>query len=399
MPFSATWYNLLDNAEELPSDSTLLTPLSRKPFRITDVQEQRVLIEFREEDETTPLQREQFETLFQRVKEAQDSFDLDRLPPDAEPYATVLSLHPRFELDDREGILRETETPSSSPLVDAHEVDSQKGRREEPDIPVYADSLLLIDALERNNPTDLEGMETPALVNLYTFLSDVQRDANDLRQDVRSVLLDRLHHDQPVPGQYGSVQRTSRRNRSLKDEDEVLELLEDAGIDRERVTSVDTGKVDEALEVTEVAESDVYEIEESEYVRKAEVDEEEKETRLQGLKDQLAATDEDTEELQQEIEELEHRIDDLTSFESGTSFQTNDAEEEETEPTVEAMMDNMGNPEDEIVCPIDGCEYSHRSVSSVARHVSGSSTDKHIWENTSCAGWRDFVRKHGESPG
>ena len=164
-------------------------------------------------------------------------------------------------------------------------------------------------------------METPVLVNLYTLLSDVQRNANDLRQDVRSVLLNRLHHDQPVSGQYGSVQRTSRRNRELKDEEEVLEVLDEAGISRERVTSVDASKVDDALEVVEVAESDVYEIEESEYVRKADVDEDEKQSRLQGLKDQLAATDEDTEELQAEIEELEQRIDSLTSFESGASFQ------------------------------------------------------------------------------
>jgi hypothetical protein len=102
----------------------------------------------------------------------------------------------------------------------------------------------------------------------------------------------------------GSVQRTSRRNRLLRDEEKVLELLEAEGIDRERVTTVDISKVDDALDVSELSESDVYEIEESEYVRKAEVDEETKESRLQGLKDQLAATDEDTEELQEEIEEL-----------------------------------------------------------------------------------------------
>jgi len=76
--------------------------------------------------------------------------------------------------------------------------------------------LLLIDALERHDPTELKECETPALINLYTLLSDVQRNAGDLRQDVREVLLGRLHHDQPVHGQYGSVQRTSRRNRSLK---------------------------------------------------------------------------------------------------------------------------------------------------------------------------------------
>ena len=243
MPFSTSWHTLLDNAEELPSDATLLTPLSRKSFRVTDVQEHRLLIEYGDDGGTIPLQRDQFETLFQRVQDAQHGFELDRLPTDAEPYATVLSLHPRFELNDREGTLTETEMSTSSPLVDAHDVTSETSDREEPDIPVYADALLLIDALERHDPTGLDGMGTPALVNLYTLLSDVQRNANDLRQDVRSVLLNRLHHDQPVSGQYGSVQRTSRRNRSLKDEDEVLDLLEGAGIDRERVTTVDTTKV------------------------------------------------------------------------------------------------------------------------------------------------------------
>ena len=322
MSFRVSWGNLLDNAEELPPDAILLTPLSRKPFRMTDVQEHRILIEYRNENETVPLQRDQFETLFQRVEDAKGGFELDRLPPGAEPYATVMSLHPRFTLDDQEGLLVESETPTNSPLVDAHEIETETDRREEPDIPVYADALLLIDALERYDPTALEELETPSLVNLYTLLSDVQRNANDLRQDVRAALLDRLHHDQPVSGPYGSVQRTSRRNRTLKDDEEVLGLLEDAGIDRERVTSVDSSKVDEALAVTELAESDVYEIEESEYVRKAEVDEDTKETRLQGLKDQLAATDEETEGLQQEIEDLEQRIEDLTSFDSGTSFHT-----------------------------------------------------------------------------
>jgi hypothetical protein len=324
MPFSVSWHTLLDALEDLPSDATLVTPLSRKAFRITDVQEHRVLIEYHEDSGTVPLQREQFETLYERVHEADAGFDLDRLPPDAEPFATVLSVHPRFEVDDREGTITETETPSSptSPLVDADLGTESDEARAEPDIPVYSDALLLIDALERHDPTDLPTMETSDLVNLYTLLSDVQRNANDLRQDVTDVLLDRLHHDRPVYGQYGSVQRTARRNRSLKDDEEVLAVLEDAGIDRGRVMGVDRSKVDDALEVTELAESDVYDINESEYVRKAEVDEEVKESRLQGLKDRLADADEDTEELQREIEELEARIDDLTSFESGRSFRT-----------------------------------------------------------------------------
>jgi len=102
----------------------------------------------------------------------------------------------------------------------------------------------------------------------------------------------------------------------------VLERLENAGIDRERVLSVDRSKVDEALEVTTVSESDVYEVEENEYGRKAEVDEDVKESRIQGLKDRLAASeDEEANQLRVEIEDPEQRIDDLTSFCTGTEIQ------------------------------------------------------------------------------
>ena len=60
-------------------------------------------------------------------------------------------------------------------------------------------------------------------------------------------------------------------------------------------------------------------IEESEYVRKADVDEDRKETRLQGLKDQLALSDDrDAAELRQEVEELGQRIEELTEFNPGT---------------------------------------------------------------------------------
>jgi hypothetical protein len=326
MPFSVSWHTLLEELDDPPEGATLITPLSHDRFRVSDVQEQRVVVEFldRDIDETRPLQRDQFETLYRRISDEQDGFELDRLPPDADPYPAVLSLHPRFEIDEDRGVIVEKEGPTTSQLLDAgDEGETGEEDRTEPDMDVYVDALLLVDALERHEVEVLEEMDTDALVNLYTLLSDVQRNANDLRQDVADVLLNRLHHDRPVSGPFGSVQRTTRRNRSLKDEDEVLETLEDAGIDRERVMGVDRDKVDDALDVTELSESDVYEIEESEYVRKAEVDEERKETRLQGLKDQLAAAEGDeAEELREENEELEDRIEELTEFKSGSQFHT-----------------------------------------------------------------------------
>ncbi|SEO75272.1 hypothetical protein SAMN05216388_101840 [Halorientalis persicus] len=328
MPFSVSWHTLLDHADELADKATLVTPLTHTEFRLSDVQEHRIIIDYVQKDETRPLQREQFKTLFRRIQdEPTNEFELDRLPPDADPYAAVFSLHPRFEIDEDAGLIRESEDALGTQVLEDGTADSDGDEepRQEPDLQVYSDALLLTDTLERHEMADLTDVETDALVNLYTSLSDVQRSADDLRKEIADVLLSRLHHDRPVSGQFGSVQRTSRRQRTLKDEETVLNALEAAGIDRDQVTSVDRDKVDDALEVTDLSESDLYEIETTEYVRKADVDEETKETRLQGLKDRLAASDEDNEEVQQlqaEIEELENRIEELTSFSSGTAYHT-----------------------------------------------------------------------------
>ncbi len=322
MSFTANWHTLLDELDDLPESATLITPLSHQRFRITDVQDARVIVQFEDRDETRSLQREQFETLYRRIEDSPDGFDLDRLPPDADPYPAVWSVHPRSEVDEDAGIITQSEVSTATQVVGAEQESTDEERTEPDGLDVYSDALLLIDALERHDVTTLSELETDALVNLYTLLSDVQRDANEFRKEIADVLLARLHHDRPVSGQYGSVQRTSRRNRSLKGDEEVLERLENAGIDRERVLSVDRSKVDEALEVTTLSESDVYEVEESEYVRKAEVDEDVKESRLQGLKDRLAASEDDeANQLRAEIEELEQRIDDLTSFRTGTEMQ------------------------------------------------------------------------------
>jgi hypothetical protein len=322
MSFTASWQTLLDELDDLPESATLITPLSHQRFRIADVQDARVIIQFEDRDETRPLQRDQFETLYRRIEDAPDGFDLDRLPPDADPYPTVWSVHPRFEVDEDAGIITQSEVATATQVMGVKKESTDDERTEPDELDVYSDALLLIDALERHDVTTLSELETDALVNLYTLLSDVQRDANEFRKEVADVLLARLHHDRPVSGQYGSVQRSSRRNRSLKDDDEVLKHLENAGIDRERVLSVDRSKVDEALEVTTLSESEVYEVQESKYVRKAEVDEDVKESRLQGLKDRLAASeDNEANLLRAEIEELEQRIDDLTSFRTGTEMQ------------------------------------------------------------------------------
>jgi len=326
MPFTASWRTVLDECEELAADATLITPLSETRFRITDVQEHRIVIEFVDSGTHNHCNVSSSKRSPSGLLTHSGAFDLQRLPPDAEPYAAVLSLHPRYEIDDREGTLTETDEPTTSQFIKGASTRSDDEQndtedRTEPDLDVYADMLLLIDALERHDPTELKECETPALINLYTLLSDVQRNAGDLRQDVREVLLGRLHHDQPVHGQYGSVQRTSRRNRSLK-------TTTKSSVCSKMLASLASGlwpstarRSTTTFDVTDLSESAVYEIETSEYVRKADVDEEHKETRLQGLKDQLALSDDpDAEKLRQEVDELEQRIEELTEFKPGTEI-------------------------------------------------------------------------------
>jgi polyhydroxyalkanoate synthesis regulator phasin len=320
MPFNATWHELVNHLDELSEGASLVTPLSHRQFQISNIQEQRVIISFDDEDGYQPLQREQFETLYERIHDEPTAFELDRLPPDADPYPAVLSVHPRYEIDEDAGTITHTQTDTVPSLLDPEpEPAPGDDERSEPDLALYPDLLLLVDALERADLNALDALETSELINLYTLLSDVQRGANDLRKDVTDLLLPRLHHDQPISGQYGSVQRTSRRRKSLKDDEAVLDALEATGIEQERVLGVDRQKVDDALDVTELSEEAVYDIDESAYVRKAEVDEDMKASRLQGLKDRLAATEgQDAAALQEEIEDLEERINELTSFSRAT---------------------------------------------------------------------------------
>lgn len=201
MELSDSWEDLLGELGDLSTDTTLRTPLSRDSFHVTTANGECVTIEYRSDGVTDQLEYAKFERLFNRVRDAPDGFSTDRLPTNAEPYASVLSLHPMVELDDETGLVAISDSTTNSPLLEK----------------------------ESGEP---------------------------------------------------SVNRGSKRS------------SEDSGV------------------------------------------------------------------------------------------------------TLSTMLDNMSDNVSDVTCPIEGCNYSHRSAASVARHVSGSSTDKHIWENTSYSGWRDFVRQH-----
>jgi hypothetical protein len=67
-PFGATWGTLIERCEDLPDEATLITPLASKRFRITDIQDQRIIIEDVDSGDSQPLQREQFEALAEHTR-------------------------------------------------------------------------------------------------------------------------------------------------------------------------------------------------------------------------------------------------------------------------------------------------------------------------------------------
>jgi len=107
------------------------------------------------ETRDAPLQRDQFETLYRRIEDAPDGFDLDRLPPDADPYPTVWSVHPRFEVDEDAGIITQSAVATATQVMGVEQEPTDDERTEPDGLDVYSDALLLIDALERHDVTTL----------------------------------------------------------------------------------------------------------------------------------------------------------------------------------------------------------------------------------------------------
>jgi|AntDeeMinimDraft_5_1070356.scaffolds.fasta_scaffold15145_1 hypothetical protein len=105
--FGATWGSLRDRCEELPEEATLVTTLSRKRFRITDVQNPGIVIEDTGSGDSHPLQREQFEILARHVRDAKEGDADDDAGIDPEQ---VLGID-REKVDEALDVVSVPETP------------------------------------------------------------------------------------------------------------------------------------------------------------------------------------------------------------------------------------------------------------------------------------------------
>lgn len=300
------WHAVRDRCEALAPGTELLTPLSERPFQVVEATVDRLRIRFDDNGEERTLWRKQFELLAERLEESR--LDVSSLAPGVEPYATVLTLLDDYGVADGEVVPQPAGEREESPYLVTPAEARTRGER------LHDDAFLLADLLDRLDPVDPGTLETDTLTDLYVVLSDVQQEADRLRQTVRESLLSRLGPDQELHGQFGTVRRTTRGRRHPKDPQTVFDALDERGIPREWVVGVDSDKLDIVLAVTELEEDEVYDVEEQVYVQKTAVEEEEKYSHLQGLRERIEQVDgEQRDELHEDLQELEQRVDEALS--------------------------------------------------------------------------------------
>jgi len=301
------WNAIRDRCTALEPGTELVTPLSGRPFRVREISVDRLQIYFDDSGETRPLWPEQFEVLAERIEERQ--LAVGTLQPGVEPYATILTLLADFVVSDDDIVYApDPQRGAGSPyLISPADARTRPER-------LHDDALLLADLLESEDPLDPQTLETGTLTDLYVLLSDVQHEADRLRQTARESLLSRLGPAQELHGTFGTVRRTSRERRRPKDDETIFDALDDHGIPREWVLGVDPDKLDVVVTATALEEDDVYDTEEQVYVQKTDVEEGEKYSRLQGLAERIEELEgEESETLREDLRELETRLDEALS--------------------------------------------------------------------------------------
>ena len=309
MTTDTTWQSVRERCESLDPDEVLVTPGDERVFVVERTDADQIVVRFIDGG-SRDLRRDQFDVLAESVDD--EGLELTSLPPGVGPYVTALSLASQYAVAGAgagAGTLQRVDaddTPVESPFVR-----SRWDVRRPPE-EVHDDALLVADFLERHDVAALAELPPEDLVDLYVLVSDVQWGADELRRDVGGDLLDEVGPNGQLHGQYGTVSRTRRERHTLKDDDVVLDALDEAGVPREWVLGVDQDKLDVVLATTEVGEGDVYDTHEQYYVQKTGTESDAKRSRLQGLKDRLVELeDEEAAELHEEIDALEDRIDDV----------------------------------------------------------------------------------------
>lgn len=163
----------------------------------------------------------------------------------------------------------EPATDSAAPATDSGRPSSSI------DDPLVQTMMLLSERLVRSESASFDSLSNEDLIDLYTLLSEVQSAGGDRRTEARDVLVERIKEDAKLEGSVGTIERKTRRRKSLRDEHEIFDVLADAGVGHTEVMSVelDKKKLQKVAKAHDIPEEELFEIEESGYVRRVSTDE------------------------------------------------------------------------------------------------------------------------------
>lgn len=204
--------------------------------------------------------------------------DVEKIPDAGERVEELRQIGAEAEAETGERGPDEDATPGDDGTMDVEEETGQTAEATAPDSaagggiddPFVQNMMLLAERLVRIDPDAIETLPTDDLVDLYTLLSEVQSTGDDLRTAARDVLVERIEDDGEIEGGFGTIERKTRRRRSLRAEHEVFERLAEAGVDHTDVLSVelDRSKLQAIAEEHDIPEEDLFDVAESAYVRR-----------------------------------------------------------------------------------------------------------------------------------
>jgi hypothetical protein len=159
------------------------------------------------------------------------------------------------------------------------------GGWEDLDLTFVENALATLVLLRRYDAESLSGLDPFRLTNLYALLSDLSSTAEDARKEVREALLAEVQDDREIEADVGAVRRYTSERTSLRAEEAVLDAVERAGVDPERVMAPDRSRVEDAVEATDLSHGDAFETEERVSVRRQDIDEERRRILLEDFED------------------------------------------------------------------------------------------------------------------
>jgi DNA repair exonuclease SbcCD nuclease subunit len=124
----------------------------------------------------------------------------------------------------------------------------------------------LRDALD-HEPADLAGADLETLADRYGLAARAKDLFDERWKAIRGEILDRVHEDTQIRGEYATVTRTTSRRRVPKDERTVFEALRRAGVNPYDVLDLDSSALRELSDEGRVEDEAVFDREERTYVR------------------------------------------------------------------------------------------------------------------------------------